>query len=67
MAVIRNYCKPEIRFICNTHYQSNCIYFEPDNNIPSLTCKFGLPDRKCRNEKAIKQSFRSLYKHKYLR
>ena len=54
-----NYCKIEIRFVCNTHSQSNCNFFEKDISIPSLTCKFGLPDRKCRNDKANQKALMS--------
>ena len=55
MPIIANYCKANIRFICTTHDQRICVYFNQDNNIPTSTCKFGMPDRKCRNDKAIRQ------------
>ena len=52
MPVKGNYCDAEVRFICKTHNQPICIYFKQDEDIPSLVCKYGLPDRKCRNENA---------------
>lgn len=56
MPVIANYCKAEIRFICKTHSQKTCVYFETDEDIPSTACKYGLPDRSCKNKKARKQA-----------
>ena len=59
MPIVANYCKAEIRFICSTHKQIECVYFEKEwrqaFNSPT-TCFFGLPDRKCSNDKAIKQA-----------
>ena len=58
MPVIGNYCHAEVRFICETHNQPICIYFKQDKGIPSLACKYGLSDRKCKNEKANQQAIK---------
>jgi len=56
-----NHCKIEVRFICDTHKQPDCFYFSKDNNIPTVTCKYGLPDRKCSNDNAIEQTVKHYF------
>jgi hypothetical protein len=62
--IIANYCKANVRFICSVYNQRSCVYFKPENNFNY--CKYGLPDRKCRNEKAIKQGLRFFTRNLYI-
>ena len=60
MPVTTNYCKADIRFICTTHDQPECMYFRKDPLIRSNSCcEFGLPDRICTSTKARRGAIKS--------
>ena len=49
-------CKVEFRYICKRYVQPSCPFFKSLGGMTITTCDYGLPNRKCRSEKAKREA-----------